>query len=117
MRVDKKRLREIDEELEMLKAAMAEATKKGDWRTYDALQERYNKFLQMQVELGGEKKDKATNRISIAKIIVDLLGTLVTAGLGIFAVLGAVGADNKDIIVNNRSWNVAMDALKRKKGG
>lgn len=115
MRVDKKRVKEIDTEMEALKAAMEEASKKGDWDLYARLQERYNEFLQMQLSIGNSKKDKAGNGINIAKIVVDFLGVLATAFVGILGIRSAVKADEEDILVNQRSWNIGLDFMKKKK--
>lgn len=115
MRVDKKRLKEIDKEMEALLAAMQAASEQGDWERYTMLQDRYNEYLKMQLSIGESKKDKAGNGIGIARLFVDLLGVIGTVFVGILGIRSAVDADRNDTIVNQRSWNIGLDFMRRKK--
>lgn len=115
MRVDKKRMKEIDAECEVIMEAMKEAEKLGDWETHQYLQDTYGKYLQMQNSIDESKKEKIGNRLSFWKIIVDFLGVLGTVFVGILGIRSACKADDENIIVNQRSWNVGTDFLKRLK--
>lgn len=115
MRSERKRMKEIDGEMEALMEAMKAASEKGDLERYQLLQERYSHYLQMQLSIGDSKKDRAGNKISVAKILVDLAGVVVTGVVGFFGINAACKADEDNVIVNQRSWNLGTDFLRKNK--
>ena len=115
MRSEKKRMKEIDGEMEALMEAMKVASEKGDLERYQLLQERYSHYLQMQLSIGDSKKDRAGNKISVAKVLVDLAGVVVTGVVGFFGISSACKADEGNVIVNQRSWNLGTDFLRKNK--
>ena len=115
MRIDKKRMQEIDEEMEVLMVAMKKAAELGDFVTYKELQQRYGQFYNMLHAANDEVKNKKERRIAIVKIGAELLGSVMTATVGVLGILCAVSADRNDIFVIQKPWAIAMDVLKRKK--
>lgn len=115
MNIDKKRRQEIDQEMAVLVEAMKVAMEQGDWKKYEEAQKRYAQFLNMHLAIRDKKKDEVANKVGIAKIIVDSVGILTSACVGLLAIFAAVGADQNDILVNNRAWNVMVDIFKFRK--
>ena len=115
MRADKKRIKEINQEMEAIMEAMKVASEQGDWDRYMFLQETYNKYLTMQLSIGESKADKAGNKIGIAKLFVDLLGVAGTVFVGILGIRTAADADVANKMINQRPWNIGFDFIKRNK--
>jgi len=115
MKPEKKRLKEIDDEMVAIKKAMTVAKENGDLERYQYLLDTYDRYLSMQLNISDSTKDKAGNRISICKLVVDLLGILVTGFVGILGIRSACQADENNVIVNQRSWNLGTEFLKKLK--
>lgn len=115
MKPEKKRLKEIDDEMVAIKEAMAVAKENNDLQQYQYLLDTYDRYLAMQLNISDSKKDKAGNKLGICKLVIDLLGILVTGFVGILGIRSACQADEDNVIVNQRSWNLGTEFLKKLK--
>lgn len=112
---ERKRVKEIDKKLEELIVAMNKAQENGDWESYDMLQTRYNNFINMRLNISDSRKWKTENKVGIFRIIADLIGTAGTIFVAILGIKKATEADENSTIVNQRTWNIGLDFLKRTK--